>query len=58
MAGEIVASVCENVDPGTLKVAPRRITLPASPAPTSHVLEKLYYPDVDLVVEVAKNLIV
>jgi pyruvate dehydrogenase E1 component beta subunit len=58
IAGEIIASVCEKVDPGTLKVAPKRVTLPASPAPTSHVLEKLYYPDVGHVVEVATNLII
>lgn len=58
VAGEIIASVCEKISPNTLKIAPKRITLPASPAPTSHVLEKLYYPDVGQVVEVAKNLIV
>jgi pyruvate dehydrogenase E1 component beta subunit len=58
VAGEIIASVCESIDPNILRVAPKRITLPASPAPTSRVLEKLYYPDVDQVVEAAKILIV
>lgn len=58
MAGEIIASVCEGVNPNTLKVAPQRITLPAAPAPTSRSLEKLYYPNIGRVVEQARNLII
>lgn len=58
MAGEIIASVCEKVDPHSLKSAPQRITLPAAPAPTSHVLEKIYYPSVENVANLARTLIV
>jgi len=58
IAGEIIASVCEKIDLHCLKASPQRITLPASPAPTSHALEKLYYPGVDQVVEAAKKLLI
>ena len=57
VAGEVIASVAERVDPSALKASPKRITLPNAPAPTSHVLEKIYYPDIDLVVEAAQSLI-
>jgi pyruvate dehydrogenase E1 component beta subunit len=43
LAGEVIASVVEAVPPGTLKAAPRRLTLPDAPAPTSKPLEKAYY---------------
>lgn len=58
IAGEIIASVCEKVNPRALKAAPQRITLPAAPAPTSQALEKLYYPSVDKVVNLAQTLII
>jgi pyruvate dehydrogenase E1 component beta subunit len=44
MAGEVIASVVERVAPNALKKSPIRVTLPFSPAPTSLVLEKAYYP--------------
>jgi pyruvate/2-oxoglutarate/acetoin dehydrogenase E1 component len=50
MAAQVIASVVEQVEPGTLRATPRRITLPDAPAPTSRVLEKIYYPTVDDVV--------
>jgi len=43
IAGEIIASVVELLSPSALKHAPRRITLPDAPAPTSQPLEKAYY---------------
>lgn len=43
MAGEIIARVSENLPPGLLKQAPRRLTLPDAPAPTSAPLERDYY---------------
>lgn len=42
-SAEIIASVCEAVSVKCLKKPPRRLTLPAAPAPTSRVLEKDYY---------------
>ena len=46
LAGEIIVSVVESIDPQVLKAKPRRITLPDTPAPTSKVLEEIYYPKV------------
>lgn len=43
LAGEVIASVVENLNPGDLKCRPFRFTLPETPAPTSGVLEKIYY---------------
>jgi pyruvate/2-oxoglutarate/acetoin dehydrogenase E1 component len=53
MSSEVVASVVEQLAPNELKASPIRITLPDAPAPTSRVLEKIYYPDVDRVVAAA-----
>lgn len=46
MAGEVIAGVSEGVRPTSFLHAPARITLPDAPAPTSKVLEDIYYPDV------------
>jgi len=43
MAGEVIASVMEQIDIRLLKSAPRRLTIPDAPAPTSKVLEDTYY---------------
>lgn len=42
-AAEIIANVAEEAL-GALKSAPRRVTLPDSPAPTTPALSSLYYP--------------
>jgi pyruvate/2-oxoglutarate/acetoin dehydrogenase E1 component len=44
LAGEVIAAVAERVSPRDFRASPRRVTLPAAPAPTSRVLEELYYP--------------
>jgi pyruvate dehydrogenase E1 component beta subunit len=56
MSSEVIASVIEKINPNKLISAPVRITIPDAPAPTSRVLEKIYYPDVSSVVESAKKL--
>jgi pyruvate dehydrogenase E1 component beta subunit len=56
-AGEVIAQVCERIDPRSLRVAPQRVTLPAAPAPTSKPLEAAYYPTAEQVADVAKQLI-
>ncbi len=56
MAGEVIASCVERIKPGTLKASPARVTLPFTPAPTSRVLEKAYYPTAELVVLQAQKL--
>lgn len=43
MAGEIIASVMENISPDLFKNSPIRLTLTDAPAPTSSVLEDIYY---------------
>jgi pyruvate/2-oxoglutarate/acetoin dehydrogenase E1 component len=43
MASEVLTSVVENIKPSDLKLSPMRITLPDAPAPTSKVLEDIYY---------------
>lgn len=50
-SAELLAVVAENVAPGMLKAKSTRITLPDAPAPTSKVLEEIYYPDEQLVAE-------
>lgn len=56
IAGEVIASVIEKLNPSELKVSPKRITLPDAPAPTSRALEKIYYPDINQILDVAKIL--
>ena len=56
-AGEVIASVVENIPTGVLKDTPIRITLPSAPAPCAPNLEKLYYPTVDIVVDAVKNIV-
>lgn len=57
MSAEILASAFEGVDHRAWKSAPRRIALADSPAPTSAPLERLYYPNVEGVVEAARKMI-
>lgn len=52
-AGEVIAQVCERIDPAALRAAPQRVTLPAAPAPTSKPLEAAYYPTAEQVAGVA-----
>ncbi len=49
IAGEIISSVCENLDPHKLKSKPKRVTLPFAAAPTATNLEKVYYPNADII---------
>lgn len=56
MSSEVIASVVERLRPTDLRAAPARVTLPDAPAPSSIVLEKIYYPDEDLVVAAALKL--
>lgn len=57
MAGEVIASVVEQIEPGVLKRAPARVTLPFAAAPTSKVLERAYYPTAELIVQKTKELL-
>ena len=50
-SAEVIASVAERTAPATLRRAPRRVTLPPAPAPTSAPLESIYYPTVNDVVQ-------
>ena len=55
ISAEIIAAVVERLPAGALRAPPRRITLPAAPAPTSRVLEKVYYPGVLTLVDCVKR---
>lgn len=55
-SAEIIASVCENIKPGVLKHAPKRVTLPDAPAPTSRLLEQEYYTTAEDIVLAVKEL--
>jgi pyruvate dehydrogenase E1 component beta subunit len=57
IAGEVIASVAESVPPSSLRCSPTRVTLPDAPAPTSRVLEKIYYPSAEHVVSAALQLL-
>ena len=57
VSAEVLACVAERASVGTLRRPPVRITLPDAPAPTSRVLEELYYPSVDTVVASARQLL-
>lgn len=48
-AGELIATVTEALAPADWRTAPRRITLPDAPAPTSRPLEAAYYPNAEAV---------
>lgn len=56
MAGEVIASIAERCPVDTMKKPPMRISLPDAPAPTSRVLEKAYYPSVEMVVNRVKTM--
>jgi pyruvate/2-oxoglutarate/acetoin dehydrogenase E1 component len=56
VAGEVIASVVERVPPAALKKSPVRVTLPFSPAPSSRMLEKAYYPTEAMIVSQAIKL--
>ncbi|MBL8675970.1 MAG: alpha-ketoacid dehydrogenase subunit beta, partial [Alphaproteobacteria bacterium] len=47
LAGEVIASIVENIDPKLLMSPPKRITISEAPAPTSLELEKIYYPTIE-----------
>ena len=53
LAGEVMAATLEQLVPGDLRAAPRRVTLPDAPAPTSAPLEELYYPTAETVRDAA-----
>lgn len=56
MAGEVIASVTEKLPVHKWKSPPCRVTLPNAPAPTSRVLEDIYYPDEHKVIVAARRL--
>lgn len=57
MAGEVIASVVEQIEPGVLKRPPIRVTLPFASAPTSKLLERSYYPTAELIVLKTRELL-
>lgn len=56
MAGEIIARTVEQVPPHQFKTSPQRVVLPDAPAPTSIILENMYYPTVESIVKIVKSM--
>lgn len=57
LAGEVIAATLEKLPLNFLKANPMRITLPDAPAPTSRLLEAIYYRSVnDITLEIIKNM--
>lgn len=56
ISAEVIASVVERLSLSALKRPPIRITLPDAPAPTSSALEKIYYTNVDDIINAVKKL--
>ena len=56
MSAEIIAAVVEKIDAAVLDSSPVRITLPDAPAPSSKILEDIYYPGVDDVANAVREL--
>ena len=57
LAGEVIAGVMEGISLSDLKSAPARITLPDAPAPTSKVLEAVYYTKVEDIVSKVQSIL-
>lgn len=57
LAGEVIASVLEKIEPSILKAAPVRMTLPECPAPTSTILESHYYSTEKDIIDAIKKVI-
>jgi pyruvate dehydrogenase E1 component beta subunit len=55
-SAEVIACVAEQLPGNTWLHPPRRLTLPDAPAPTTRVLEKIYYPQVADVKSAVMNL--
>jgi pyruvate/2-oxoglutarate/acetoin dehydrogenase E1 component len=56
LAAEVIACAMEAIDPAKMRAAPRRLTLPAAPAPTSSPLERTYYFTTDDIVREAQSM--
>lgn len=56
-SAEVIASVCEALPPGVLATSPRRVTLPAAPAPASRVLQNNYYPTYQSIADTARTMV-
>ena len=57
LSAEIIARVTESIEPGALKIAPQRVTLPWCPAPTSSSHEQLYYPTSNTIIEMVEKML-
>ncbi|MGH8289033.1 MAG: alpha-ketoacid dehydrogenase subunit beta [Steroidobacteraceae bacterium] len=55
LAGEVITSVCESVEPTVWRSRPLRVTLPDAPAPSSGALESIYYLRVSSIVDQIKS---
>tara|TARA_Y100000746_G_scaffold173766_1_gene151158 strand:- start:820 stop:1806 length:987 start_codon:yes stop_codon:yes gene_type:complete len=54
-SSEVITSVVENIESKNILSKPIRINIAESPAPTSKVLEELYYPKANMIFERIRN---
>ena len=58
LASQVISSILKRINLKILKSNPISITLPECPAPSSNVIEKFYYPSINLIIrEVKKSLL-
>jgi len=57
LAGEVIAGVVTALSPSSFRSRPKRVTLPDAPAPTSKVLEAIYYPTADSIADLAVRMV-
>jgi len=55
MAGEVIASIAVEMSQSSKNIQYKRITLPSAPAPSSKVLEDIYYPTRETIVQAIKD---
>ena len=59
LSGEIIAEIATTLDTNSFLSKPMRFTIKDSPAPTSSILEKIYYPNAeDIIEEIKKTILV
>ena len=57
ISSEAITRVSEAIEPQLWKSKPVRISLPDAPAPSSKVLEDIYYPKPKMVTDAAKEML-
>tara|TARA_X000000950_G_C13918946_1_gene662377 strand:+ start:3598 stop:4578 length:981 start_codon:yes stop_codon:yes gene_type:complete len=57
MGSEVISSLMENLEPKFLKKSPINLSLKPAPAPSSHILEKIYFTNINEIINAIEKLI-